>query len=62
MPGDIVDQEAVPIGPMETAREVFDKVAAAARQVVARQWDNIKSGKAPAHPAGPGAGKLLRRA
>ena len=51
--GDIVDQEAVPIGPMETAREVFDKVAAAARRVVARQWDNIKSGKAPHVPQGP---------
>ncbi|MBI3575936.1 MAG: formyltransferase [Gammaproteobacteria bacterium] len=51
--GDIVDQEAVPIGPMETAREVFDRVAAAARQVVARQWDNIKSGKAPHIPQDP---------
>ena len=51
--GDIVDQQAVPIGPMETAREVFDKVAAAARQVVARQWDNIRSGKAPRMPQDP---------
>ena len=51
--GDIVDQEAVPIGPMETAREVFDKVAAAARQIVARQWDHIKSGKAPRIPQDP---------
>ncbi len=48
--GDIVDQEAVAIGPLETAREVFDKVTAAARQVLARQWDNIKSGKAPRTP------------
>ena len=51
--GDIVDQEAVPIGPMETAREVFDKVAAAGRQIVARQWDHIKSGKAPRIPQDP---------
>ena len=51
--GDIVDQQAVPIGPMETAREVFDKVAAAARQVVTRQWDNIRSGKAPRMPQDP---------
>ncbi len=48
--GDIVDQEAVDIGPTETAREVFDKVTAAARKVVARQWDNIKAGKAPRIP------------
>jgi len=48
--GDIVDQEAVDIGPAETAREVFDKVTAAARKVVARQWDNIKAGKAPRIP------------
>lgn len=48
--GDIVDQEAVDIGPRETAREVFDKVTAAARRVLARQWDNIKAGKAPRLP------------
>ena len=48
--GDIVDQEAVPIGPTETAREVFDKVAAAARQVLARQWENLKLGRAPRIP------------
>lgn len=51
--GDIVDQEAVDIGPIETAREVFDKVTAAARKVVARQWDNIKAGKAPRIPQDP---------
>ncbi len=48
--GDIVDQEAVDIGPAETAREVFDKVTVAARKVVARQWDNIKEGHAPRVP------------
>ena len=48
--GDIVDQEAVAIGPTETAREVFDKVAAAARQVLARQWENLKLGRAPRIP------------
>jgi methionyl-tRNA formyltransferase len=48
--GDIVDQEAVAIGPDETAREVFDKVTAAARRVLARQWDHIRSGKAPRSP------------
>ncbi len=45
--GDIVDQEAMPIGPTETARELFDKVTAAARQVLARQWENLKLGRAP---------------
>ncbi|OGI38361.1 MAG: hypothetical protein A2V91_06615, partial [Candidatus Muproteobacteria bacterium RBG_16_64_10] len=48
--GDIVDQEAVPIGPTETARELFDKVVAAARQVLARQWENLKLGRAPRIP------------
>jgi methionyl-tRNA formyltransferase len=48
--GDIVDQEAVPIGPTETARELFDKVTAAARQVLARQWENLKLGRAPRIP------------
>jgi methionyl-tRNA formyltransferase len=51
--GDIVDQEAVDIGPVETAREVFDKVTAAARKAVARQWDNIKKGAAPRIPQDP---------
>ena len=34
--GGIVDQEAVPIGPEDTAVEVFGKVTAAAEQVLAR--------------------------
>ncbi len=51
--GDLVDQEAVDIGPTETARDVFDKVTVAARQVVARQWGNIKAGKVPRIPQDP---------
>ncbi len=45
--GDIVDQEAVPIGPEETARDVLHKVAAAARTVLERQLDNLLAGRAP---------------
>jgi methionyl-tRNA formyltransferase len=48
--GDIVDQEHVPIGPEETAREVFSKVTAAARTVLARQLDNLLAGRAPRRP------------
>ena len=45
--GDIVDQEAVAIGPEETSREVFDKVTAAARTVLERQLVNLLTGSAP---------------
>ncbi len=45
--GDIVDQERVSIGPEETARDVFVKVTAAARTVLARQLDNLLNGRAP---------------
>ncbi len=45
--GDIVDQEAVPIGPDETAREVFDKCVKAARLVLERQIDALTAGTAP---------------
>jgi len=45
--GDIVDQEAVPIGPDDTAVEVFHKVTGAARKVLERQIDAIKTGAAP---------------
>jgi methionyl-tRNA formyltransferase len=45
--GDIVDQQAVPIGPRETAFEVFRKVTAATRVVLERQIENLKHGRAP---------------
>jgi methionyl-tRNA formyltransferase len=45
--GDIVDQEAVPIGPEDTAFDVFNKVTMAARKVLERQLDAIKAGMAP---------------
>lgn len=45
--GDIVDQEAVPIGREDTAFDVFKKATAAARKVLTRQIEAIKAGKAP---------------
>jgi len=45
--GDIVDQEAVAIGPDDTAVDVFNKITAAARKVLERQIDAIKAGTAP---------------
>jgi len=45
--GDIVDQEAVPIGPEDTAYDVFNKVTVASRKVLERRMDDIKAGTAP---------------
>ena len=45
--GDIVDQEAVPIGPDDTAFDVFTKCTDAARKVLERRLDAIKAGTAP---------------
>jgi methionyl-tRNA formyltransferase len=48
--GDIVDQEAAPIGPDDTAFDVFNKVTMAARCVLERQIDAILAGRAPRTP------------
>lgn len=48
--GDIVDQQAVTIGPRDTAQEVFVKVTAAARAVLERSLDAIKQGRALRRP------------
>lgn len=45
--GDIVDQEPVPVGPDDTARDVFDKAVKAARRVLERRIEGIKNGTAP---------------
>jgi len=45
--GDIVDQEAVAIGPDDTAQEVFGKCVKASRLVLERQIDNLTAGTAP---------------
>ena len=44
--GDIVDQEAVAIGPDDTAFDVFNKVTLVSRKVLERQLDAIKAGTA----------------
>ncbi|MHB8622050.1 MAG: formyltransferase [Sulfuricaulis sp.] len=48
--GDIVDQQAVPIEPRDTAREVYIKVTRAARLVLERSLDAIKLNRAPRRP------------
>jgi methionyl-tRNA formyltransferase len=45
--GDIVDQEKVPIGPEDTAQDVFSKCVAAARLVLTRQLEALTRGVAP---------------
>jgi methionyl-tRNA formyltransferase len=48
--GGIVDQQAVPIGPEDTAAEVFGKVTAAAEQVLARALPGLIAGTARITP------------
>jgi len=48
--GGIVDQQAVPIGPEDTAAEVFGKVARAAEQVLARALPRLIAGTARITP------------
>ena len=45
--GDIVDEEAVPIGIEDTAQDVFGKAVKAARLVLERQLDALTAGTAP---------------
>ena len=58
--GRIVDQQAVPILPDDTAREVFDKVTVAAEQVLWRALPAIVAGTAQVPSQRSGAGQLLR--
>lgn len=48
--GAIVDQEAVPIGPTDTAFDLTHKVSAAAVCVLLRQLPALKEGRAPSLP------------
>jgi methionyl-tRNA formyltransferase len=48
--GALVDQQAVPIGPDETALEVSERVAAAAVTVLRRSLPGLIAGTAPAQP------------
>ena len=49
-PAPIVDQEAVPIGPEDTAFEVQKRVDAAAVAILARRLEELKAGTAPSRP------------
>lgn len=59
--GDIVDQEKVAIGPDDTAIEVQRRVTDAAVRVLARQIENLKSGKAPRRPQDEAAATTFGR-
>lgn len=48
--GDIVDQEAVEIGPDDTGLEVQRKVSAAAVKILERRLEELKAGTAPRRP------------
>jgi methionyl-tRNA formyltransferase len=48
--GGIVDQQAVPIGPDETAVEVFAKLTGAAETVLRRSLNNLVAGKVKLKP------------
>jgi len=48
--GDIVDAEAVSVGPEETAFDAMGKVVGAARRVLERQIDALLAGTAPRTP------------
>lgn len=48
--GDIVDQEAVPIGPDDTAIEVQRRVTEAAVRILGRRIDELEKGTAPRKP------------
>ncbi|KAB7738995.1 formyltransferase [Parvibaculum sedimenti] len=47
--GDVIDMEAVSIGPEETAGQVAERIPAAAVRLVLRQIDGLKAGTAPRH-------------
>jgi methionyl-tRNA formyltransferase len=59
--GGIVDQQAVPIGPDETAVEVFRKVADAAETVLRRSLPDLVAGKARLTPQDLAAGSYYGR-
>ena len=54
--GGIVDQQAVPIGPDDTAAEVFGKVTEAAEHVLERALPGLIAGSAPITPQDLGKG------
>lgn len=59
--GDIVDQEKVSIGPNDTAADVQASVTQAAVAVLARQIENLKTGRAPRIPQDPSSASYFGR-
>ncbi len=57
--GDIVGRRAVPIGPDDTAREVLDRVAAAAAALLAELLPALAAGRAPRLPNELAAGSYF---
>jgi len=57
--GDIVDQQAVPILPDDTALDVFNKVTAAAASVLERSLQPLIAGNAPRRPQNLAAGSYF---
>lgn len=59
--GDLVDQQAVPILPDDTAAEVFDKVTVAAEMVMVRSLPGLLAGSAPRIPLDLRSGSYFGR-
>ncbi|HET7922727.1 MAG TPA: formyltransferase [Gammaproteobacteria bacterium] len=59
--GDLLDQQAVPILPDDTAAEVFDKVTAAAEMVMVRSLPGLVAGTAPRTPLNLASGSYYGR-
>jgi methionyl-tRNA formyltransferase len=59
--GDIVDAEAVPIGPDDSAAEVQARVRDAAVTVLARQLEQLEAGTAPRRPQNEAAASRFGR-
>lgn len=57
--GDLVDQEAVPIGPDDDALAVSQRVGDAAVTVLSRAWPKLKAGTAPRAPLDASAGSYF---
>jgi methionyl-tRNA formyltransferase len=59
--GDIVDQEAVPIGPDDTAHEVQQRVTQAGVRILERRLAELKAGTAPRRPQDEAAASRFPR-
>ena len=59
--GDIVDQEAVPIGPDDTAHDVQRRVTDAAVRILDRRLDELEKGSAPRRPQDESAATTFPR-